>query len=53
MSTAADINRPVLSAAKERRVSEALDCGFAGLNRGSERLTRAESQAEFLQTSPG
>jgi uncharacterized RDD family membrane protein YckC len=53
LSTAADINRPVLSAAKERRVSEALDCGFAGLNRGSERLTRAESQAEFLQTSPG
>ena len=53
LSTAAELGNPEVGSAEDRRHTEALDCGFDDLNRGSELLVDAEIEAENLPPPPG
>jgi hypothetical protein len=51
--TAAKIGIPIAGSDEERKQTEAIDCGFDAVNRGSEVLFEAEIEAEHLQPPPG
>jgi hypothetical protein len=52
LAAAAKIGSPAFTAAENRRLDKALDCGFAALNRGSELFVLADTNASEILLAP-